>query len=241
MTRCRRRPRSSGSRRTPTARAVSSTSARPPSTSAARWRWSGPGGSWCTSGTTRPPAPETVIPELAAVVDPANLVIPDGLDFSSYDFAAAGEPHRWDDYAVGEKIDHVDGVTLTDVRAPAGHPTVAEHREGALQRRGPARRQPAHLRRPHHLHGTRAVLQRTRQRADHRRNQRRRAHVTGVRRRHRLRMVRGAGQGGDVGAERRSPSTQVGGDEGPRRVDDAQGRGREVRRRASCWISTTGR
>lgn len=60
------------------------------------------------------PAPETVIPELASVVDPANLVIPAGLDFSSYDFAAAGEPHRWDDYAVGEKIDHVDGVTLTD-------------------------------------------------------------------------------------------------------------------------------
>lgn len=59
-------------------------------------------------------APETVIPELASVVDPADLVIPDGLDFSSYDFAAAGEPHRWGDYAVGEKIDHVDGVTLTD-------------------------------------------------------------------------------------------------------------------------------
>jgi 2-methylfumaryl-CoA hydratase len=60
------------------------------------------------------PAPETVIPELASVVDPATLVIPDGLDFSSYDFVAAGEPHRWDDYAVGEKIDHVDGVTITD-------------------------------------------------------------------------------------------------------------------------------
>jgi len=60
------------------------------------------------------PAPETLIPELADVVDPADLVIPAGLDFSSYDFTAAGEPHRWDDYAVGEKIDHVDGVTLTE-------------------------------------------------------------------------------------------------------------------------------
>ena len=47
------------------------------------------------------------------VVDPADLVLPAGLDFSGYDFAAAGEPHRYDDYAVGEKIDHVDGVTLT--------------------------------------------------------------------------------------------------------------------------------
>lgn len=60
------------------------------------------------------PAPDAVVPELTSVVDPADLVIPSGLDFSSYDFAAAGEPHRWDDYAVGERIDHVDGVTLTD-------------------------------------------------------------------------------------------------------------------------------
>ena len=59
-------------------------------------------------------APETVVPELAAAVEAADLVLPDGLDFTSYDFAAAGEPHRWDDYEVGEKIDHVDGVTLTD-------------------------------------------------------------------------------------------------------------------------------
>lgn len=60
------------------------------------------------------PAPETVVPELAQVVDVADLVVPEGLDFSDYDFTAAGEPHRFDDYEVGEKIDHVDGVTLTD-------------------------------------------------------------------------------------------------------------------------------
>ena len=41
-------------------------------------------------------------------------MLPAGLDFSDYDFVAAGEPHRFDDYAVGEKIDHVDGVTLTE-------------------------------------------------------------------------------------------------------------------------------
>jgi 2-methylfumaryl-CoA hydratase len=60
------------------------------------------------------PAPETVVPDLAKVVAPSSLVIPAGLDLTSYDFAAAGEPHRFDDYEVGEKIDHVDGVTLTD-------------------------------------------------------------------------------------------------------------------------------
>ncbi|WGL51475.1 MaoC family dehydratase [Nocardioides sp. BP30] len=60
------------------------------------------------------PAPATVVPALAASVEPADLVVPAGLDFSSYDFAAAGEPHRHGDYEVGERIDHVDGVTLTD-------------------------------------------------------------------------------------------------------------------------------
>jgi 2-methylfumaryl-CoA hydratase len=59
-------------------------------------------------------APETVLPDLASAVEAADLVIPEGLDFGSYDFTAAGEPHRFDDYAVGEKIDHVDGVTLSD-------------------------------------------------------------------------------------------------------------------------------
>jgi len=60
------------------------------------------------------PAPEAVVPELAPTVAAADLVVPAGLDFSDYDFAAAGEPHRFDDYEVGEKIDHVDGVTLTE-------------------------------------------------------------------------------------------------------------------------------
>ena len=60
------------------------------------------------------PAPETVVPDLADAVAVTDLVIPDGLDFTSYDFAAAGEPHRFGDYEVGEKIDHVDGVTLSE-------------------------------------------------------------------------------------------------------------------------------
>ena len=53
-------------------------------------------------------------PELSQVVAPTDLVLPEGLAFESYDFGAAGEPHRYSDYEVGEKIDHVDGVTLTD-------------------------------------------------------------------------------------------------------------------------------
>ena len=59
-------------------------------------------------------APRTVVPELAPAVAAADLAIPAGLDFSRYDFALAGEPHRWGDYAVGEVIDHVDGVTIEE-------------------------------------------------------------------------------------------------------------------------------
>ncbi len=60
------------------------------------------------------PAPPVVVPELAAALDVGGLKIPDGLDFTNYDFALAGEPHRWDDYAIGEQIDHVDGVTIEE-------------------------------------------------------------------------------------------------------------------------------
>jgi 2-methylfumaryl-CoA hydratase len=54
------------------------------------------------------------VPELAASVAPDTLMVPQGLDFSRYDFGLAGEPHRWGDYAVGEVIDHVDAVTVEE-------------------------------------------------------------------------------------------------------------------------------
>ncbi|WP_172330529.1 MaoC family dehydratase [Mangrovicoccus sp. HB161399] len=60
------------------------------------------------------PAPEPVVPELAKVVDPGSLAIPEGLHFTRYDFALAGEPHRMADYEIGEIVDHVDGVTLEE-------------------------------------------------------------------------------------------------------------------------------
>ena len=60
------------------------------------------------------PAPETVVPDLKPVLDVTDLVIPQGLDFTNYNFTLAGEPHRWGDYEVGEKIDHVDGVTIEE-------------------------------------------------------------------------------------------------------------------------------
>jgi 2-methylfumaryl-CoA hydratase len=59
-------------------------------------------------------APETVVPELKRALTVADLAIPAGLTFAKYDFAQAGEPHRLGDYAVGEVIDHVDGVTIEE-------------------------------------------------------------------------------------------------------------------------------
>ncbi|WP_068114140.1 MaoC family dehydratase [Tropicimonas marinistellae] len=65
-------------------------------------------------GDLEAPAPETVLPDLAEAVSASDLAIPEGLDFTGYDFALAGEPHRWGDYDVGEQIDHVDGVTIEE-------------------------------------------------------------------------------------------------------------------------------
>lgn len=60
------------------------------------------------------PAPETVLPELPGVVPPEAFQIPVGLDVSAYSTELSGSPHRWDDYYVGEKIYHVDGMTLEE-------------------------------------------------------------------------------------------------------------------------------
>ena len=59
------------------------------------------------------PAPEAVVPDLAPVVAPEALAVPDGLDLAA-DLALSGDPHRWGDYEPGEVIDHVDGVTVEE-------------------------------------------------------------------------------------------------------------------------------
>lgn len=58
--------------------------------------------------------PEQSTPTLAGAVAAADLVVPAGLDFSRYDFAAGGAPHAFEDYAVGERIDHVDGMVVEE-------------------------------------------------------------------------------------------------------------------------------
>jgi 2-methylfumaryl-CoA hydratase len=61
------------------------------------------------------PAPPPVLPSLAQRVDPSLLgsAVPE-LAVAGYDLALAGAPHRWDDFAVGEKINHADAMTLEE-------------------------------------------------------------------------------------------------------------------------------
>jgi 2-methylfumaryl-CoA hydratase len=59
------------------------------------------------------PAPQAVVPPTAPRVAPEALgaACP---AIRHYDFGLAGSPHRFDDYEPGEKIDHVDGVTVEE-------------------------------------------------------------------------------------------------------------------------------
>ncbi|WP_299011003.1 MaoC family dehydratase [uncultured Caulobacter sp.] len=57
---------------------------------------------------------EQAVPTLSTAVAPADLVLPAGLDVSGYDWALAGAPHAFEDYEIGEKIDHVDGMAVEE-------------------------------------------------------------------------------------------------------------------------------
>ena len=55
------------------------------------------------------------VPQLKEVVEPAALgaALPN-LDSRAYDAALSGSSYRWGDYEVGEKIDHLDGMTIEE-------------------------------------------------------------------------------------------------------------------------------
>jgi 2-methylfumaryl-CoA hydratase len=59
---------------------------------------------------------EASVPRLADAVAPADLVLPFGLRYGPqvYDYQAAGSTHAFEDYQVGEKIDHVDGMAIEE-------------------------------------------------------------------------------------------------------------------------------
>ncbi len=61
-----------------------------------------------------PVGPE-VVPDLPKSVDPSELgrAAPP-LNVAAYDMALAGSPYVWGDYDKGEKIDHIDGMTVEE-------------------------------------------------------------------------------------------------------------------------------
>jgi 2-methylfumaryl-CoA hydratase len=61
------------------------------------------------------PAPQEKVPELPKSVEPGQLGkgCPE-ITVTAYDNVLAGSSHRFSDYKVGEKIDHVDGVTVEE-------------------------------------------------------------------------------------------------------------------------------
>lgn len=60
------------------------------------------------------PAPVASVPKLDTAVSAAELFVPEGLSFEEYDFALAGARWAYGDYQIGEKIDHIDGMTVEE-------------------------------------------------------------------------------------------------------------------------------
>lgn len=63
------------------------------------------------------PAPADSAPTLAGAVAAADLVVPEGIDLTGYDFTLGGSASAFEDYRVGERIDHVDGMVVEEAEA----------------------------------------------------------------------------------------------------------------------------
>lgn len=60
------------------------------------------------------PAPATVVPDLANVVAVEDLPVPAELDAHSFDTAVTGSSRLWEDFEVGERLNHPAGMTVDD-------------------------------------------------------------------------------------------------------------------------------
>jgi 2-methylfumaryl-CoA hydratase len=59
-------------------------------------------------------APEPVVPDLPDVVPASSLVAPARAHFHNAVPKETGSAARWEDYEIGERIDHIDGLTIED-------------------------------------------------------------------------------------------------------------------------------
>lgn len=64
--------------------------------------------------TESAPSGEAKLPNLPKSVAASDLMFPAELNMAGYDLKLAGSAYLWDDYQVGEKIDHVDGMTIEE-------------------------------------------------------------------------------------------------------------------------------
>jgi len=60
------------------------------------------------------PEPKAEIPDLKKNLRVEELIIPEGLTFENYNFDFSGERYRLKDYSIGEKINHIDAVTIEE-------------------------------------------------------------------------------------------------------------------------------
>ncbi|MEM6410785.1 MAG: MaoC family dehydratase [Pseudomonadota bacterium] len=58
------------------------------------------------------PAPDPVVPQLLDAVPAADFEV--SWSYENWNDDLAGSPHRFGDYEIGEKIDHVDGMTVEE-------------------------------------------------------------------------------------------------------------------------------
>lgn len=60
------------------------------------------------------PMPGVASPALRDALPASELLLPQGLDFSRYDYDLAGEPYAFEDYEIGECLDHMDGMAVEE-------------------------------------------------------------------------------------------------------------------------------
>jgi 2-methylfumaryl-CoA hydratase len=65
-------------------------------------------------GDLTKPAPTPIVPDLAPFVAPESLSLPAPDWGENYDGQLAGSEYGYQDYEIGEKIDHVDGMTIEE-------------------------------------------------------------------------------------------------------------------------------
>ena len=152
-------------------------------------------------------APGEKVPELPKSVEPSQLgAACPPIDAKAYDTVLAGSPHRFGDYKAGEKIDHVDGITVEDaehmIATRLYQNTARIHFDQFTESKGRFGRRLIYG--GHAISLARvAVVQRPRQRLPCRGDQWRPARRAVVRRLHRVRLVGGAGERGHARPQRR--------------------------------------